>query len=65
MREKRSHATAATRTLLRYLRSLPSVLTLRSMNDGSWVAGECPSTSFLYLFGNRLAFPIEESIVDT
>jgi len=65
MREKRSHATAATGTRLRYLRSFPSVLTLRSSNDGCWVVGEWPSTSFIYFCGRRLAFPIEESIVDT
>jgi hypothetical protein len=65
MREKRSHATAATGTGLQYLRSFPSVLTLRSMNNGSWVVRECPSTSFIYFCGQRLAFPIEEAIVDT
>ena len=71
MREKQSHAAAATGTRLQSLRVLPSLLTLRSlilsslilssMNDGSWVVRECPPASFPYLCGRRLAFPIEDS----
>jgi hypothetical protein len=65
MREERSHATAATGTRLQHLRSFPSVFTLHSMNDGSVVVRECPSTCFIYFWGQRIAFPIKESIVDT
>src|SRR6476646_10690704 len=36
---------------------LPVCLGSRSMNDGSWVVRECPSTSFIYFCGQQLAFP--------
>ena len=57
MREERSHATAATETRLQYLRSFPSVLTLRSMNDGSGVVRECPSTSLHIFLWTADCFP--------
>lgn len=50
MREKRSHATAATGTRLRYLRSFPSVLTLRSTAVG-WSENGLPPRSSISVDG--------------
>ena len=65
MREKRSHATAETGTRLQYLRSFPSVLTLRSMSDGSWVVGESPSTLDSGLLSRSRSRSLTREIVRT